>query len=104
MTFDATDLAAEMLSRATSVTGAAFDTLAMEDQDPGYQLYIDGRFISKHDKRTGYFGQKELTALYPRDWESERSRPSPLSLADESTGEGLVFTLLRDPLGVMEVG
>lgn len=52
----------------------------------------------------GYSGHKELTALYPRDWESDRSRPSPLSPAGESTPEGLVFTLLRDPLGVMEVG
>ena len=43
VTFDATDLAAEMLSRATSVTGAALDTLAMEDQDPEYQLYKDDR-------------------------------------------------------------
>ena len=43
MTFDATDLAAEMLSRATSVTGAALDTFAMEDQEPGYQLYINDR-------------------------------------------------------------
>lgn len=42
-TFDVTALAAEMLSRATSVTGAALDTLAMEDQDPGYQLYMNNR-------------------------------------------------------------
>ena len=32
VTFDAIALAAEMLSQATSVTGAALDTLAMEDQ------------------------------------------------------------------------
>jgi hypothetical protein len=37
-TFEATDLAAEMLSRATSVTGGALGILATEDQVPGYQL------------------------------------------------------------------
>lgn len=41
--FDAIALAAEMLSQATSVTGAALDTLAMEDQDPGYHLYTKDR-------------------------------------------------------------
>ena len=35
---EATDLAAEMLSRATSVTGAALGTLATDDQLPGYQF------------------------------------------------------------------
>lgn len=37
-TVDTTFWATEMLSRATSVTGAAFDAREMADQDPGYQL------------------------------------------------------------------
>lgn len=35
---DATFCATEMLSRATSVTGAALDVRETVDQDPGYQL------------------------------------------------------------------
>lgn len=41
MAFEAMDLAAEILSRATSVTGAALGTLATDDQVPGYQLYFN---------------------------------------------------------------
>jgi hypothetical protein len=43
VTVEATDLAAEMLSRATSVTGAALGTLATDAQVPGYQLYLNSR-------------------------------------------------------------
>jgi hypothetical protein len=35
---DATFCATDMLSRATSVTGAALEVRETVDQDPGYQL------------------------------------------------------------------
>ena len=50
VTFEATDLAAEMLSRATSVTGAALETLATDDQVPGYQLYVNSTELVKRSK------------------------------------------------------
>jgi hypothetical protein len=48
VTLEATFLAAEMLSRATSVTGAALETLATDDQDPGYQLYNTRNLLAIH--------------------------------------------------------
>lgn len=48
-TVDTTLWATDMLSRATSVTGAALDTREMADQDPGYQLWrsrIDERLVT----------------------------------------------------------
>jgi hypothetical protein len=47
VTLEATFLAAEILSRATSVTGAALVTLATDDHDPGYQLYNMRKSISQ---------------------------------------------------------
>jgi hypothetical protein len=38
-TLEATFCATDMLSRATSVTGAALDVREIADHDPGYQLY-----------------------------------------------------------------
>lgn len=46
VTLDATFLATEMLSRATSVTGAALDALETAGQVPGYQFYVNGPCIS----------------------------------------------------------
>lgn len=51
--FDAKFFATEMLSRATSVTGVAFDTLDIAGQAPGYQLlsrnYI---LVTNHSRPT----------------------------------------------------
>jgi hypothetical protein len=77
-----------MLSRATSVTGAALDDLDTAGQSAGYQLPLPCFCEVERFAPTG----DEVTSL--------------LNEADDCDcgPDGLGFILLRDPVGAMEEG
>jgi hypothetical protein len=105
-TLEATFCATDMLSRATSVTGAALDVREIADHDPGYQLYKGRKQVISYILVRHQHSDQLRHTIRLCVWESERSRAALFGDAgdSESAPEGLAFTLLRDPFVVMEAG